>query len=72
MAVGGPPVSSAYLGVAEAARELAIRKVAHKREDTDVWQLIGEMENALAAGQLAVSRWSISAVQFPTVRGHAS
>jgi alkylation response protein AidB-like acyl-CoA dehydrogenase len=54
MAVAGPLVMSAYLGVAEAARELALQKVAHKRDDPDVWQLVGEMENALVTGQLAV------------------
>jgi len=53
-AVAAPLVMSAYLGVAEAARELALQKVAHKRNDPDVWQLVGEMENALVAGQLAV------------------
>jgi alkylation response protein AidB-like acyl-CoA dehydrogenase len=30
VATAGPLVSSAYLGVAEAARELALQKVAHK------------------------------------------
>jgi alkylation response protein AidB-like acyl-CoA dehydrogenase len=54
MTVAGPLVMSAYLGVAEAGRELALQKVAHKRDDPDVWQLVGEMENALVTGQLAV------------------
>jgi alkylation response protein AidB-like acyl-CoA dehydrogenase len=53
-AVAGPLVISAYLGVAEAAFELALQKASRKRDDPDVWQLIGEMENALATGQLAV------------------
>jgi alkylation response protein AidB-like acyl-CoA dehydrogenase len=54
MAVAAPLVSSAYVGVAEAARELAVHKVAHKRNDPDVWQLLGEMDNALTTGKLAV------------------
>jgi len=53
VAVAGPLVTSAYLGVAEAARDLALKKLAHKREDSLVWQLVGEMETALATAQLA-------------------
>jgi len=49
-----PIVQSVYLGVAEAARELALRQAAKKRDDPDVWSLVGEMENALAIGQMAV------------------
>jgi alkylation response protein AidB-like acyl-CoA dehydrogenase len=52
--VAGPLIMSVYLGVAEAARALALHKVAQKREDPDVWYLTGEMENALATGQMAV------------------
>jgi alkylation response protein AidB-like acyl-CoA dehydrogenase len=48
-----PLVMSAYLGVAEAARDLALQQVQRKRDDSDVWYLLGEMENALATGQLA-------------------
>lgn len=53
-AVAAPIVTSVYLGVAEAARDLALQKVAHKCDDPDVWYLVGEMENALVSGQLAV------------------
>lgn len=53
-AVALPIVMSVYAGVAEAARDLALRLVAKKREDPTVWYLAGEMENALAAGQMAV------------------
>jgi alkylation response protein AidB-like acyl-CoA dehydrogenase len=52
--VAMPLVMSVYLGVAEAARGLAVQHVAKKREDPDVWYLVGELENALATGQLAV------------------
>jgi alkylation response protein AidB-like acyl-CoA dehydrogenase len=54
VAVAMPLVMSVYLGVAESARDLALRQVARKREDSDVWYLVGEMENALTTGQLAV------------------
>ena len=52
--VAMPLIMSVYLGVAEAARDLALQQVARKREDPDVWYLVGEMENALTTGQLAV------------------
>jgi alkylation response protein AidB-like acyl-CoA dehydrogenase len=53
-AVALPLIMAVYLGVAEAARDLALQQVARKREDPDVWYLVGEMENALTTGQLAV------------------
>src|SRR5919198_376896 len=53
-AVAMPMVISVYLGIAEAARDLALQQVAKKREDPDVWALVGEMENALVVGQMAV------------------
>jgi alkylation response protein AidB-like acyl-CoA dehydrogenase len=53
-AIAGPTVNAVYLGIAEAARDLAIQKVASKRDDPDIWYLVGEMENALVTGQLAV------------------
>jgi alkylation response protein AidB-like acyl-CoA dehydrogenase len=53
-AVASPMVTSVYLGVAEAAYALALRGAARKRDDPDVWYLLGEMENALVTGQIAV------------------
>jgi len=53
-AVASPMVTSVYLGVAEAAHALALRSAARKRDDPDVWYLLGEMENALVTGQIAV------------------
>jgi hypothetical protein len=32
----------------------ALQKVARKRDDADVWYLVGELENALVTGQMAV------------------
>jgi alkylation response protein AidB-like acyl-CoA dehydrogenase len=49
-----PLVMSVYLGVAEAARELALQQLQRKRQDADVWYLVGDMENALVTGQMAV------------------
>jgi alkylation response protein AidB-like acyl-CoA dehydrogenase len=53
-AVAAPIVLSVYRGVAEAARDLALQKVAKKRDDPDVWYLVGELENALVSGQMAI------------------
>jgi alkylation response protein AidB-like acyl-CoA dehydrogenase len=53
-AVAVPLVMSVYLGVAEAARDLVLQQVAEKRDDPNLWYLVGEMENALVTGQLAV------------------
>jgi alkylation response protein AidB-like acyl-CoA dehydrogenase len=53
--VAMPIVMSVYLGVAEAARDLAILQLQRKREDPDVWYLVGEMENALVTAQMAVA-----------------
>jgi len=49
-----PIFMSAYLGVAEAARDLALQQLQRRREDPDVWYLVGEMDNALATAQMAV------------------
>jgi alkylation response protein AidB-like acyl-CoA dehydrogenase len=49
-----PPIMSVYLGIAEAARDLVLQKVAKKRDDPEVWYLVGEMENALVTAQMAV------------------
>jgi alkylation response protein AidB-like acyl-CoA dehydrogenase len=48
-----PIFYAAYLGVAEAARDLAIATVRRKAQDGDVALLVGEMENQLVTAQLA-------------------
>jgi alkylation response protein AidB-like acyl-CoA dehydrogenase len=53
-AVALPSIMSVYLGIAEAARDLALGQVAKKRNDANVWYLVGEMENALVTGQMTV------------------
>jgi alkylation response protein AidB-like acyl-CoA dehydrogenase len=44
-----------YLGVAEAARDLAVESARRKREDPVTQMLVGEMDTQLAAAQLAIS-----------------
>ncbi|HEV8534898.1 MAG TPA: acyl-CoA dehydrogenase family protein [Candidatus Limnocylindria bacterium] len=48
-----PLVGAAYLGVAEAARDIAIGQVAKKRDDPIVQQLVGEMDTELANARMA-------------------
>jgi alkylation response protein AidB-like acyl-CoA dehydrogenase len=52
--VAMPIVLSVYLGIAEAARDLAVQQVQRKRDDPDVWYLLGEMKSALTTAQMAV------------------
>jgi acyl-CoA dehydrogenase len=47
-----PIFYSAYLGVAESARDIAIRLAAKKKEDTLVQVLVGEMESLLVTAQI--------------------
>jgi alkylation response protein AidB-like acyl-CoA dehydrogenase len=49
-----PLVTSVYLGIAEAARDVALQYVQRRRDDPDLWYLVGEMDNALATAQMAV------------------
>jgi acyl-CoA dehydrogenase len=51
-----PMVYSAYVGVAEAARGLAVREVRSKRESAETQILAGEMENELFNARLAHER----------------
>ena len=53
-AVALPIVMSVYVGVAEAAAELARRLAAKRLGDPSVVYLVGEMENALATAQIAI------------------
>lgn len=48
-----PIIYGVYLGIAEAARDLAIERARRKSGDPDLGYLVGEMENALAAARLA-------------------
>src|SRR5439155_6278278 len=52
--VANPIIMSAYLGVAEAAHDVALQHLQDRRDDPEVWYLVGELENALATADLAV------------------
>jgi acyl-CoA dehydrogenase len=49
-----PLIHSVYVGLAEAARDLALQLAAKERDDTGLQYLAGEMENALVGTQLAL------------------
>ena len=66
-----PMICSVYLGIGEAARDLAVAKVQRKREDPNVWCLVGEMENALTTARLAVASQveQVGDLAFPPDQG---
>ncbi len=51
-----PVFNAVYVGVAEAARDLAIQAAAKRRDDRLVQAHAGEMENELTSAQLALAR----------------
>jgi acyl-CoA dehydrogenase len=51
-----PVFNAVYVGVAEAASNLALEMSRKKREDRLIQALAGEMENELTAAQLALAR----------------
>jgi len=48
-----PLVYAVYVGIAEAARALALRAATRRRDDRSVQRLVGEMDNALTTARLA-------------------
>jgi alkylation response protein AidB-like acyl-CoA dehydrogenase len=48
-----PLIYSVYLGIAEAARDIAIERVRGRRDSQDISYLVGEMENELATARFA-------------------
>ena len=52
-----PLIYAVYLGVAEAARERALALVRKRRPDDHLLQVVGEMENQLAAARMAHAHW---------------
>lgn len=61
-----PVIYAAYLGVAEAARDTALKLVASKKQDSLVSLLVGEMENQLVMTQLAhASMVQLAATEKP-------
>jgi alkylation response protein AidB-like acyl-CoA dehydrogenase len=49
-----PLITSAYVGVAEAAREIALAQAAKRRDDPIVQSLIGEMDTELLIARAAL------------------
>jgi alkylation response protein AidB-like acyl-CoA dehydrogenase len=61
-----PLIYAAYLGVAETARDRALRAASRKKDDPSIPVLVGEMENQLIAAQLAHSSMvQLAATQKP-------
>lgn len=48
-----PLIYSVYLGIAEAARDIAVDRARSRRDGQDIAYLVGEMENELAKARLA-------------------
>ena len=48
-----PAIYSVYVGVAEAARNVAIREAARRRDDPAVQEMVGAMDTELAAARMA-------------------
>jgi alkylation response protein AidB-like acyl-CoA dehydrogenase len=53
-AIALPLIYSVYVGIAEAARALALEVAAKRRDDPTLQRLVGEMENELTAARLAL------------------
>ena len=53
-AIALPLIYSVYVGVAEAARALALEVATKRRDDPTIQRLVGEMENELMAARLAL------------------
>jgi acyl-CoA dehydrogenase len=51
-----PLVMSAYVGVAEGARDLTVSAVANQRQDSGTQIMVGEMDTLLTGAQLALDR----------------
>ena len=56
-----PLIYSVYVGIAEAARALALRHVAGRRQDAGAQELVGQMDTELATARMAL-RHMIDAV----------
>jgi alkylation response protein AidB-like acyl-CoA dehydrogenase len=63
-----PVFNSVYVGVAEAARDLAVQAAARRRDDRVVQAHAGEVENELTSAQLALARMiDVAMTQKPGV-----
>jgi acyl-CoA dehydrogenase len=62
-----PLIYSVYVGIAEAARDLALGEAAKKRSDPGVQSVVGEMENELTSAQIALQGMiSLAATEKPS------
>jgi acyl-CoA dehydrogenase len=52
--VAFPLIYAVYVGIAEAARDLAVREAGKKKPEPGLLGLLGEMENELYAARLAL------------------
>jgi len=53
-AIALPIIYAVYVGVAEAARALALEVAAKRRDEPTTERMVGEMENELTAAQIAL------------------
>jgi alkylation response protein AidB-like acyl-CoA dehydrogenase len=56
-----PLIYSVYVGVAEAARDLALRQAAARRQDAGTQDLVGAMDTALATARMALRQMTDAA-----------
>ncbi len=54
--IAWPLVMSAYLGIAEAARDMAVSQAAKKKDDPLVQEMVGDMDTELLGAQSALQR----------------
>ena len=64
-AIALPLIYAVYVGVAEAARALALDVAAKRRDDPTIQRLVGEMDNELTAARLAHRHMLDVATQSP-------
>ena len=60
-----PLIYAVYVGIAEAARALALRQVAGRRHDPDIQQMVGLMEKELAIARMALRQMVNAAASGP-------
>ena len=54
--IAWPLVMSAYVGIAEVARDMALSQAAKKKDDTLIQEMVGEMDTELLGAQNALQR----------------
>lgn len=54
VAMALPTIYSVYVGVAEAARDVAVREAGRRRDDRATQELVGDMDTELAAARMAL------------------